>query len=109
DIAGKVAPLAERAFTESGLAESLSAAGTEGQNARENINELINAAAEYDQRAEEPSLLDYLQQISLFSDVDAYDAASDRVGLMTLHAAKGLEFENVCRADDSARRKGARI
>ncbi|MHC4425510.1 MAG: ATP-dependent helicase, partial [Planctomycetota bacterium] len=95
DIAGKVAPLAGRVFTESGLAESFRAAGAEGQNARENINELINAAAEYDQRAEEPSLLDYLQQISLFSDVDAFDATSECVGLMTLHAAKGLEFENV--------------
>jgi len=40
-------------------------------------------------------LVDYLQQISLFSDTDAYDNSSDRVALMTLHAAKGLEFENV--------------
>jgi len=56
---------------------------------------LIDAAAAYDQQAEQPSLLDYLQQISLFSDTDAYDASSDRVALMTLHAAKGLEFEHV--------------
>jgi DNA helicase-2/ATP-dependent DNA helicase PcrA len=95
DAAGEVAPLAERVFTDSGLAESLRAAGPEGQNALENVNELINSAADYDQRAAEPSLLDYLQQISLFSDTDAYDAASDRVALMTLHAAKGLEFEHV--------------
>jgi len=40
-------------------------------------------------------LLDYLQQITLFSDVDAYDTSSNRVALMTLHTAKGLEFENV--------------
>jgi DNA helicase-2/ATP-dependent DNA helicase PcrA len=95
DIAGKVAPLAERVFDESGMAESLLAAGAEGQNAMENINELINSAADYDRQAEQPSLLEYLQQISLFSDVDAYDATGDRVALMTLHAAKGLEFENV--------------
>jgi len=94
DIAGKVQPLAERVFTESGLSESLLATGPEGQNALENVNELINAAAEYDQQAEQPSLLDYLQQISLFSDADAYDATCERVALMTLHAAKGLEFEN---------------
>ena len=95
DITGKVAPLAERVWVESGLAESLRAAGAEGQSALENVNELINSAAEYDQQTEQPSLIDYLHQISLFSDADAYDAASDRVALMTLHAAKGLEFEHV--------------
>jgi len=95
DVAGQVAPLAERVFTESGLEESLKAAGAEGQNALENVNELINAIKQYDQQTEEPSLVDYLQQISLFSDTDAYDTSSDRTALMTLHAAKGLEFENV--------------
>ena len=94
DVGGQVAPLAERVFTESGLAESLAAGGPDGLNALENLNELINSAAEYDKQAEEPSLLDYLQQISLFSDTDAYDASSDRIALMTLHAAKGLEFEH---------------
>ena len=95
DVAGKVAPLAGRVFKETGLKESLRAAGAEGQNALENVNELINGAADYDQNTEEPSLIDYLHQISLFSDTDAYDTASERVALMTLHAAKGLEFENV--------------
>ncbi len=95
DIAGKVAQLTERVFTESGLKKSLREAGSDGQNAIDNVNELINAAAQYDQQTEAPSLLDYLQQIALFSDVDAYDAATNRVALMTLHTAKGLEFENV--------------
>jgi len=94
DVSGQVAPLAERVFTESGLAESLRAGGPDGLNALENLNELINSAAEYDKQAEQPSLLDYLQQISLFSDTDAYEANSDRIALMTLHAAKGLEFEH---------------
>jgi len=95
DMAGNVAPLAERVFAQSGLADSLRTAGPQGQSALENVSELIDAAAAYDQQAEQPSLLDYLQQISLFSDTDAYDASSDRVALMTLHAAKGLEFEHV--------------
>jgi DNA helicase-2/ATP-dependent DNA helicase PcrA len=89
-----VAPLAARVFAESGMAQSLGAAGADGQVAMENVNELINSAADYDKQTEQPSLLDYLQQISLFSDADAYDASSDCVRLMTLHAAKGLEFEN---------------
>jgi DNA helicase-2/ATP-dependent DNA helicase PcrA len=61
----------------------------------ENVEELINTAAAYDKQTDNPSLVDYLQQIALFSDADAYDAASGQVALMTLHAAKGLEFEHV--------------
>jgi len=95
ELAGEVAPIIERVFAESGLEKALQAAGADGENALENVNELISAASLYDQQAEQPSLLDYLQQTALFSDVDAYDTAADRVALMTLHTAKGLEFENV--------------
>ncbi len=94
-VEGEVAPLAERIFIESGLEKSLRETGSDGQNAIDNVNELINATAQYDQQAEEPSVLDYLQQIALFSDVDAYDPAEGCVAFMTLHCAKGLEFENV--------------
>jgi len=90
-----VAVLAEQVFAQSGLKDSLQAAGAEAKDAVENINELINAADIYDRQADEPSLLDYLQQISLFSDVDSYDQTRGCVALMTLHTAKGLEFENV--------------
>jgi len=92
---GKAAPLVERVFKASGLEEMLKSAGREGQNAIENIEELVNTAAAYDQQAETPSLVDYLQGIALFSDADVYDASNERVALMTLHAAKGLEFEHV--------------
>ena len=92
---GEVAPLAKRIFIESGLEKSLKDTGEQGQNALENIAELINTAYSYDRQTEEPSLVDYLQQIALFSDVDAYETAGERVTMMTLHAAKGLEFENV--------------
>jgi DNA helicase-2/ATP-dependent DNA helicase PcrA len=94
DVGGHVAPLASRVFSESGMAKSLVVAGADGEIAMENVNELINSAADYDKQAEQPTVIDYLQQISLFSDADAYDASSDCVRLMTLHAAKGLEFEN---------------
>jgi DNA helicase-2/ATP-dependent DNA helicase PcrA len=92
---GKVAPLADRVFSETGLQQSLKNAGPEGESALENVEELINTAAAYDRQTDTPSLVDYLQQIALFSDADAYDAASGQVALMTLHAAKGLEFEHV--------------
>ncbi len=95
DLVGPVAPLAERVLAESGLEQSFKGTGQDGQDALENIGELINAAAAYDQQTAEPSLLDYLQQIALFSDTDAYEATSERAALMTLHAAKGLEFDHV--------------
>ncbi|MEJ5259647.1 MAG: UvrD-helicase domain-containing protein [Anaerohalosphaeraceae bacterium] len=80
-------------FTESGLSEAYEEAGDE--EAIENIDELINAAAEYDRTAENPSLADFLQSIALYSDTDAFDPNAGRVSLMTLHAAKGLEFSCV--------------
>ncbi|MHC4156687.1 MAG: ATP-dependent helicase, partial [Planctomycetota bacterium] len=66
DMADKVAPLISRVFVESGLEKSLELGGVKEQGALENVEELINAAAQYDAEAEEPSLLDYLQQVSLF-------------------------------------------
>ncbi len=95
DINGPVKPLAERVLSESGLERSLQNEKVKDQSALENLEEFINGTAQYDKQTEEPSLLDYLQQIALFSDTDTYEAGSGRVALMTLHAAKGLEFENV--------------
>lgn len=92
---GSVAEMVERVFTDSGLEKSLIAEGAEGKDAAANIEELISAAAVYDKQTETPSLVDYLQQIALFSDADAYNASVERVALMTLHSAKGLEFDTV--------------
>ena len=93
DIGGEIAPLAKRVFVESGLEKYFRE--NEDQSSLENVGELINAAGNYDEQAEERSLSDYLQQIALFSDVDAYDESKGCVAFMTLHCAKGLEFENV--------------
>jgi DNA helicase-2/ATP-dependent DNA helicase PcrA len=90
-----VAPLAERVFAESGLEKSLASEGADGKDALENVGELISATAVYDKQTETPLLVDYLQQIALFSDADAYNAAAERVAMMTLHSAKGLEFDTV--------------
>lgn len=88
---GKVAELMESILEESGMLEALRKSDVD---ALENITELINAASKYDEQTEEPSLVDYLQSIALYSDSDAYDAVSGKVSLMTLHAAKGLEFDD---------------
>ena len=57
-----------------------------------NVNELITSAAEYDAGNPEGSLHDYLAIVSLVSDADHMKGAGGAVTLMTLHAAKGLEF-----------------
>ena len=57
----------------------------------ENINELINSAAEFDDENPEANLETYLHQVSLVSDAD-HRGSEGAVTLMTLHAAKGLEF-----------------
>lgn len=61
-----------------------------------NVHELITAASEYDDRQQdEASLEGFLEQVALVSDSDAWDDAGDRVSIMTMHAAKGLEFPHV--------------
>ena len=90
-----VQDIVEDVATKTGLTASLEKMGEEGQQARANIEELISTAAEFDLSGEgdEPrTLAEYLHQISLISDVDHYDSKAGAVTLMTLHAAKGLEF-----------------
>ena len=58
----------------------------------ENIEELVNAASEYDTSNPDGSLQGFLEEVSLIADIDKWDDAADTVTLMTLHAAKGLEF-----------------
>jgi len=94
-IEGPVAPLMEKVLHQSGLESSLSTGRGDEGTARDNVIELIDGAAAYDSGTDNPSLVDYLQQIALFSDTDAYDAAARKTALMTLHAAKGLEFDHV--------------
>ena len=65
----------------------------EDQQRLANIEELLSEAKEFDRRFQGENPLEaFLEQVALASDVDAWDDDSDRVSLMTLHAAKGLEF-----------------
>jgi DNA helicase-2/ATP-dependent DNA helicase PcrA len=58
----------------------------------ENIEELINVILEFEKEGEEVSLGTFLDRVSLVSDIDLYEDKGNRVSLMTLHCAKGLEF-----------------
>lgn len=58
----------------------------------DNIYELLSAIDEYVERAENPSLVGYMEEVSLLTDIDNYNRDGEQVTLMTLHSAKGLEF-----------------
>ncbi len=59
---------------------------------RDNVLELQNAIAYYQQNTKKPNLASFLQEISLITDSDKYDENKPAVTLMTVHASKGLEF-----------------
>lgn len=61
----------------------------------ENLNELSNNLFKYQQENENASLNGFLEEVSLMTDIDNYNAETDAVTMMTLHSAKGLEFPNV--------------
>jgi DNA helicase-2/ATP-dependent DNA helicase PcrA len=86
----------ERVLERSGYLEALEAERTvEAQGRIENLLELVGVAREYQERSEEPTLSEFLQQLSLYSDQDDLSAERSLVTLMTLHNAKGLEFRVV--------------
>jgi DNA helicase-2/ATP-dependent DNA helicase PcrA len=93
-LAGRpVAEVVRSVLDESGYETALKAQKTlESEGRLENLEEFVGVAAEYDKRADEPSLDGFLQEISLYADIDAFADTSALITLMTLHNAKGLEF-----------------
>ena len=76
---------------ETGYGPQLRAEKTEeARNRMDNLQQLLAGMEEH--LASEGTLQDYLEQVALITDLDSYDQSLDRVTLMTLHAAKGLEF-----------------
>jgi DNA helicase-2/ATP-dependent DNA helicase PcrA len=76
-----------------GVLPALKEEGTpEAMGRRENIQELLSALDEYSETRPDPTLESFLQEVSLLSSVDRSDDGKNAVTLLTLHAAKGLEF-----------------
>jgi DNA helicase-2/ATP-dependent DNA helicase PcrA len=91
-----VGDLLHEMLEETGYTEALQAERTvESQVRLENLEELVGVGREYDATAEEPSVEEFLQQIALFSEQDNLRDEQGLVTLMTLHNAKGLEFDTV--------------
>ncbi len=92
----RVDELVERTLDRSGYVAALEAERTiEALGRIENLQELVGVAQEYQSTAPDPNLSTFLQEISLFSDQDALRDQQSLVTLMTLHNAKGLEFNAV--------------
>jgi DNA helicase-2/ATP-dependent DNA helicase PcrA len=80
---------------QTGYKKMLESEGDEGATRLENIRELKSAAVKFQEEHESTGLLDFLEQIALASDTDSLEPSEDKVILMTMHAAKGLEFGTV--------------
>ena len=70
--------------------------GTDSGEARlENVQELFNVSAKYDHLPWQDGLEQFLEEVALVAEIDSMQDTKDVVTLMTLHSAKGLEFDNV--------------
>jgi ATP-dependent DNA helicase UvrD/PcrA len=88
--------MVEAAFTESGYLIELETERTiEAMGRVENLKELVGVAREFETRQPEGTLADFLEQIALVTEQDEYDETDPAVTLMTMHNAKGLEFDVV--------------
>ena len=92
----KVSELIKKTLKDSGYEDMLNSEGTKETEIRfDNLMEFIGVAIEFENENAENSLGDFLDSIALVSDVDNLDESTDAVTLMTMHSAKGLEFDNV--------------
>lgn len=74
------------------LLEKEAAHEVQGESRKANVGELLSVAKDYLQTNEDGNLQDFLENVALVSDVDSFSENDSNVTLMTLHAAKGLEF-----------------
>lgn len=87
--------LLDEILAKSGYMAHLRSLGDEGVNKIENVQEFYSTIAAYIEGAEDPNLNEFLEEVALYTDADRDDNSDDRVTLMTVHSAKGLEYDNV--------------
>ena len=86
----------EEVLHRTGYVEMLQAKPTEENQTRlENVRELKSSINSYIENANSPSLAGFLEEIALYTDIEQYDAGADAAVMMTIHSAKGLEFDHV--------------
>lgn len=96
DIEGKdVLRLIEMVIKQTGYGDMLDKEAEhdpQGESRKENVGEFLSVAKDYMDSNPEGNLQDFLENVALVSDVDDFESSDSKVTLMTLHAAKGLEF-----------------
>ncbi|MCX6761519.1 MAG: UvrD-helicase domain-containing protein [Candidatus Moranbacteria bacterium] len=90
-----LADFVQKVFSESGYERQLLDGTDEGQMRQENVRELVTVAKKYDAFKDGEGLRLFLEEVALVADTDNIDQSSEAVHLMTLHSAKGLEFQYV--------------
>ena len=97
DIAqdSSISDLFENILERTGYKFMLECEGEEGLERLQNVKELASNIAQYELESDEPTLSEFLEEIALINDIDSLETESDKVILMTIHSAKGLEFDNV--------------
>ena len=85
----------DRMLDLTGYREMLSEPGSENESRLENVNEFLSTVRLYENDNPEGDLAAFLEELALYSNMDDYDENADRVSLMTIHSAKGLEFDYV--------------
>ncbi len=79
-------------FERTGYHDMLTSEGEVSKTRIDAVEEFVTAAKDYEDREEQPTLIGFMEEVALVSDVDKYDEDADAVVLMTIHSAKGLEF-----------------
>ncbi|HBZ02142.1 MAG TPA: ATP-dependent DNA helicase PcrA [candidate division Zixibacteria bacterium] len=88
--------IAARIITDTGYLRALEDEKTPEADVRaENVKEVVAGIAEYVERNESATLAGFLEEVALLADIDTWNNGSSSVTLMTLHAAKGLEFDTI--------------
>lgn len=89
-----LAEVADEYLTKSGIYEALLEEYPEeiAREKKENLQELISSIRQYEREEENSNLADFLNDIALYSDLDKFEDIKEKITLMTLHSAKGLEF-----------------
>ena len=87
--------LVEKTIDISGYREMLVLQGEAAEDRLQNVEELISNAVAFEESHEEATLAQFLEEAALVADIDNYDETADAVVMMTIHSAKGLEFDNV--------------
>lgn len=87
--------LFDEVINQTGYMQALLEQGAVAKTRIENLEEFKTILIHFENENENPALSDFLNEIALYTDIDDFNSDNDKISLMTLHSAKGLEFKSV--------------